>query len=85
MSIVLDRRSAEAKQWARRQLPTVVIGIVFLVLWEVVARVIGSNRIVADIPYTVSSLVAEADTISMQVGDVLVGVRRVRSRRSIRR
>ena len=74
MSIVPKRRSAEAKQWARRQLPTVITGMAFLVLWEVVARVIGNNRIVADIPYTLSSLVAEADTISMQVMETFSSV-----------
>jgi NitT/TauT family transport system permease protein len=52
----------------------VVAGLSFLVFWEVVARVIDNNRIVADIPYTVSSLVAEADTISMQVMETFSSV-----------
>ena len=74
MSIVSQRRSAEAKQWVRRQFPTVITGVLFLVLWEAIARVIDNNRIVADIPYTVSSLVAEADTISMQVMETFSSV-----------
>ena len=67
MSILSPQRSAETKQWVRRQLPTIAAGLLFVLLWEVIARVIDNNRIVADIPYTLSSLVAEADTISMQV------------------
>lgn len=74
MSIVSKQRSAEAKQWVRQRLPTVLTGVLFLVLWETIARVIGNNRIVADIPYTVSSIAAEADTISMQVMETFSSV-----------
>lgn len=74
MSIVSKQRSAEAKQWVRQRLPTVLTGVLFLALWETIARVIGNNRIVADIPYTVSSIAAEADTISMQVMETFSSV-----------
>ncbi|WP_380676592.1 ABC transporter permease [Salinigranum sp. GCM10025319] len=74
MSILSPQRSAETKQWVRRQLPTVAAGLLFVLLWEVIARAIGNNRIVADIPYTVGSLVAEADTISMQVMETFSSV-----------
>ena len=74
MSIVSERRTAEVKQWTRRQLPTLVTGLLFLVLWQGIALFIGNNRIVADIPYTVNSLLAEADTISMQVMETFSSV-----------
>ena len=74
MSILSPQRSAETKQWLRRQLPTIAAGLLFVALWEVIARVIDNNRIVADIPYTLSSLVAEADTISMQVMETFSSV-----------
>lgn len=74
MATRTSRRAAEVKQWTRRQLPTVVTGVLFLVCWEAIARFIGNNRIVADIPYTVSSLTAEADTISMQVMETFSSV-----------
>jgi NitT/TauT family transport system permease protein len=69
-----SRRLSRATRWTRRQLPTVVAGVLFLVLWELVARGIGNNRIVADIPYTVGSLTAEADTISLQVMETFSSV-----------
>ncbi|RDZ51333.1 hypothetical protein C5C07_17240 [Haloferax sp. Atlit-4N] len=74
MSLVSPRQSVRAKQWMRRQITTVIAGFLFLVLWEIIARVIDNNRIVADIPYTVSSLVTEADTISMQVMETFSSV-----------
>ncbi len=74
MSVLSERRSARVKRWTRRQLPTVLAGIAFLGLWELIARFIDNNRIVADIPYTVSSLTAEADTISMQVMETFSSV-----------
>lgn len=74
MSVLSERRVAEAKQWARRQLPTVLTGLLFLFLWEIVARIIDNNRIVADIPYTMSSLLTEADTILMQVMETFSSV-----------
>jgi NitT/TauT family transport system permease protein len=52
----------------------VAAGLLFLALWEAIARVIDNNRIVADIPYTVSSLVAESDTISLQVMETFSSV-----------
>jgi NitT/TauT family transport system permease protein len=74
MSVLSKRRSAEIKRWTRRQLPTVVTGLFFLLLWEGIARLIDNNRIVADIPYTANSVAAEADTISMQVMETFSSV-----------
>ena len=74
MSVISRQRSAEIREWIRRQFPTVIAGLLFLAFWEGIARFIGNNRIVADIPYTVSSMVAEADTISMQVMETFSSV-----------
>lgn len=74
MSIVSERRSAEAKQWLQRQFPTLVTGVLALLLWEGIARLIGNNRIVADIPYTVRSLTAEADTVSLKLMETFSSV-----------
>lgn len=74
MSLGSSRPVARASTWVRRRLPTLAAGVVFILCWEVIARVIGNNRIVADIPYTTSSLLAEADTISMQVSETFSSV-----------
>jgi NitT/TauT family transport system permease protein len=74
MSVISRQRSAEIKQWIRRQFPTVIAGLLFLAFWEGIARFIGNNRIVADIPYTLSSMTAEADTISVQVMETFSSV-----------
>ncbi|EMA28393.1 ABC transporter permease [Haloarcula japonica] len=74
MSALSERRLALAKRWIKRQFPTLVTGILFIVLWEGIARVIGNNRIVADIGYTVSSLQARADTIVVRVSETFSSV-----------
>jgi NitT/TauT family transport system permease protein len=58
------RRSARTKRWIRRQIPTVLAGLVFVLLWEGIARYINDNRIVADVGYTQESLIEEAPTIA---------------------
>jgi len=74
MSGLSERQFALAKRWIKRQFPTLVTGVLFIVLWEVIARVIGNNRIVADIGYTVSSLQAQADTIVVRVSETFSSV-----------
>ncbi|MGB9933977.1 ABC transporter permease [Haloarcula amylolytica] len=74
MSGLSERQLALAKRWIKRQFPTLVTGVLFIVLWEVIARVIGNNRIVADIGYTVSSLQAQADTIVVRVSETFSSV-----------
>jgi len=74
MSRVSERQFALAKRWTKRQFPTLVTGVLFIVLWEVIARIIGNNRIVADIGYTVSSLQAKADTIVVRVSETFSSV-----------
>jgi NitT/TauT family transport system permease protein len=74
MSIVPDRRTAVAKQWAKRQFPTLLTAALFVVLWEAIARIIGNNRIVADVSYTGRSLLAEADTVAVRVTETFSSV-----------
>ena len=74
MSIVPDRRAAVAKQWAKRQFPTLLTAALFVVLWEAIARIIGDNRIVADISYTGRSLLAEVDTVAVRVTETFSSV-----------
>ena len=74
MSIVSDRRSARAKRWIRRRLPTVVTGVLALVLWELVARIIDNNRIFADISYTTSQLLERSDTVAVKVLETFMSV-----------
>lgn len=74
MSIVSNRPSARAKLWIERRIPTVVTGVGFLVLWELVARLIDNNRIFADIPYTYRQLVAHSDTVSVKVMETFTSV-----------
>lgn len=74
MSIVPDQRTAVAKQWAERQLPSLLALVGFVVLWELVARIIDNNRIVADISYTGRSLASEADTVAVRVTETFSSV-----------
>jgi NitT/TauT family transport system permease protein len=74
MSIVPDRRTAVAKQWAKRQFPTLLTAALFVVLWEAIARIIGDNRIVADISYTGRSLLTEVDTVAVRVTETFSSV-----------
>jgi len=67
MSILSTRRSARAKRWVRQRIPTIITGVLFLLIWEGIARLVGSNRIVADIDYTQSSLRSEAASVSVKV------------------
>ncbi|MDS0222343.1 ABC transporter permease subunit [Haloarcula sp. S1AR25-5A] len=74
MSGLSERQFALAKRWLKRQFPTLVTGVLFILLWEGIARAIGNNRIVADIGYTISSLQAQADTIVVRVSETFSSV-----------
>jgi NitT/TauT family transport system permease protein len=74
MSIVSQRRSAEARQWVERRIPTVLTGLGFLVLWEGVARLIDNNRIFADTAYTFRQVMARSDTVSVKVMETFTSV-----------
>ncbi|MFC6724159.1 ABC transporter permease [Halobium palmae] len=74
MSIASERRVAAARQWATAQVPTLLTGVLFLLLWEVIARIVDNNRVVADISYTFRSLAENADTVSMQVMETFSSV-----------
>ncbi|NHN61399.1 MULTISPECIES: ABC transporter permease [Halorussus] len=74
MSMRSNRRLWQARRWIKRQLPTVVAGVVMLLLWEGIARYIDNNRIVASIPYTQRQLMAELDTVSIKVTETFTSV-----------
>ncbi|QLG28976.1 ABC transporter permease subunit [Halorarum halophilum] len=74
MSRVPAHRSAKTKQWIKRQIPTVATGIGFLLLWELVARVIGNNRIFATIPYTLKQTLERSDTVVVRVMETFTSV-----------
>ena len=67
-------QSTRVTRWARSQVPTVLAGVTFLVLWEGLARLIGNNRIFADVPYTATQLVGHADTVSIKVVETFTSV-----------
>lgn len=74
MSIVSNQQTARAKQWTWRQFPTLMTGALFLVLWEVIARVIDNNRIFADISYTISSVQDQSAVISTRITETFSSV-----------
>jgi NitT/TauT family transport system permease protein len=74
MSVVSQRRSAEARQWVERRIPTLLTGLGFLVLWEGVARLIDNNRIFADTAYTFRQVMARSDTVSVKVMETFTSV-----------
>ena len=74
MAIVSERRSARARRWIKERAPTVVTGVLFLLLWEGIARLVDDNRIVADIGYTRRSLTSEASTVLVRVMETFSSV-----------
>lgn len=74
MSIVSNQQLWKARRWIKRQIPTILTGLLALVLWEAVARVIGNNRIVASTSYTRRQLMAESDTVLVKVTETFTSV-----------
>jgi NitT/TauT family transport system permease protein len=74
MAIGSNRRVARAEQWIRTRIPTIIAGVGFLVLWEVLARAINNNRIFATISYTWSSLMEQSDTVFIRVTETFTSV-----------
>lgn len=74
MSLASNRRRARVEQWIRKRIPTVMAGIVFLVLWELLARVIGNNRIFASITYTLDSVAEQSDTVFVRLTETFTSV-----------
>jgi len=74
MSFASNPRLARLEQWVRKRIPTVIAGIAFLVLWEGLARVIGSNRIFASLEYTWSSLLEQQDTVFIRITETFTSV-----------
>ena len=64
---VSDRQEARATRWVIRRIPTVIAGMVFVILWEGIARYVDDNRIVADVVYTQESLAEEASSVATKV------------------
>jgi NitT/TauT family transport system permease protein len=64
---VSELQAARAKRWIKRRIPTVVAGVVFVLLWEGIARLINDNRIVANVGYTRRSVVEQAPGITGKV------------------
>ena len=74
MAVASNPRLARLELWVRKRVPTVIAGIVFLVLWEALARVIGSNRIFASLEYTWSSLLEQQDTVFIRITETFTSV-----------
>jgi len=74
MSIKSNRQLWKVQRWIKRQLPTVVAGVVMLLLWEGIAQYIDNNRIFASISYTGRQLMAEIDTVAIKLTETFTSV-----------
>lgn len=61
-------------RWTKRRIPTVIAGVVFVLLWEAIARYIDDNRIVADVVYTQESLAEEASSVATKVTETFSSI-----------
>jgi NitT/TauT family transport system permease protein len=60
-------RALRARRWVTSRIPTVIAGVVFLVLWQVVAMVIDNNRIFAYPEYTWRQVAERSDTVFIRI------------------
>jgi len=74
MSLAPNRQLWKVQRWIKRQLPTVLAGIVMLALWAGLARLIDNNRIFASIGYTQRQLMAESDTVFIKLTETFTSV-----------
>lgn len=74
MATASNRPFAKARQWARRQIPTVIAGALFVVAWAVIARLINNNRIFASISYTISGVMEHSTDISIKLTETFTSV-----------
>lgn len=74
MSITSSSYVSRAERWVRKRIPTVLAGIVFLVIWAVLGRVIDNNRIFATISYTQSSLMENSNTVFVRVTETFTSI-----------
>ncbi|WP_121743292.1 ABC transporter permease [Natronorubrum halophilum] len=74
MSIKSNQQLWKTQRWIKRQLPTLLTLVGMVVLWEVIARVIGNNRIFASVGYTRRQLMAEIDTVLIKVTETFTSV-----------
>lgn len=69
-----ERQRARNKRWIKRRIPTIVAGVLFVLLWEGIARLIDDNRIVADVDYTRRSLLEEAPSVATKVTETFSSI-----------
>lgn len=62
------------KQWVRRRLPTVFAGMLFVVAWAVIARLIDNNRIFSSISYTISGVMEHRADIFIKLTETFSSV-----------
>lgn len=74
MATASNRPFAKTRQWARRQIPTVLAGALFVVAWAVIARLINNNRIFASISYTISGVMEHRTDISIKLTETFTSV-----------
>ncbi|GAA0239497.1 ABC transporter permease [Haladaptatus pallidirubidus] len=74
MSIRSDQRLWQAQRWIKRRLPTVAAGLLMLLCWEGIARIIDNNRIFASTSYTRQQLMAQIDTVSIKITETFTSV-----------
>jgi len=74
MSMASGKHAARVERWIRTRIPTVIAGIVFLLVWAVLGRVINNNRIFATISYTQSSLVENSNTVFIRIVETFTSI-----------
>lgn len=74
MPILSRKRRIRTKAWLRERLPALLTAVGVLVIWAAIAAIVDNNRIVADIPYTVSSLVSRADSVIIKLMETFTSV-----------
>ncbi|WP_207590017.1 ABC transporter permease subunit [Halomontanus rarus] len=61
------RRFVRTRHWVTSRVPTVIAGVVFLVLWQLTAMVIDNNRIFAYPEYTWRQVSERSDTVFIRI------------------
>jgi len=67
MEIETSTLAVRARYWLTDRVPTLLAGLVFLVLWQGTAMVIDNNRIFAYPGYTWRSLIERSDTVFIRI------------------
>ena len=74
MSIASSKLGVRIERWVRTRIPTVVAGVVFLLVWAILGRVIDSNRIFATVSYTQSSLIENSNTVFIRIVETFTSI-----------